>query len=672
MRLKGGDPFVFGRGGEEAQGCAAGIPFEVVPGVTAGVAAPAYAGIPVTYRGRAGGVAFVTGHEDPSKPETALDWAALARFPGTLVFYMGVRALPRIAEPLIEHGRPADEPVRDRPGRHAPGQRTVVRDAGRLADAAAAASAPAVTVVGPVVALRDELTWFERRPLHGRSVVVTRARAQASALAERLRDSARPSSRRRRSASSRCRPRCPRSVRLRPARGHQRERGAGLDGSQDGHDARALPARRSPRSAPGPPARCATVGSSPTSSPRGRSPRARRGARARPVHRALIARAEEARDVLPDALRERGAEVDVLALYHTVAEPLDDAARPRSPPTTSRSRQRRPCRFLAAAGGRAARARLVSIGPATSERAARRRASSPTAGARHTPDGLVDARRGGRGAAAPDAAPITFLSDYGHDGRLRRRLPRRDRADRARRAGHRPHARHRAPRRRAGALVLRRALPFAPAGVHLAVVDPEVGGRRRAIALRTADEDRLLVGPDNGLLPLGGRALRRRRRGGRDRALAAPARARLGDVPRPRPVRARRRAPRGGRAARRRPATRSIPTSSSARAAARARRRTTSSSRTRSPSTASATSRSTSSTTSSASSRAWRLGRAGRAVDGAATPSTRTTFADVAPGRAARSTRTPTGRSRSPSTAGRRPQRARRRRARRRAAAAPA
>ena len=92
VRLKGGDPFVFGRGGEEAEAlAAAGIPFEVVPGVTAGVAAPAYAGIPVTHRDDASAVAFVTGHEDPDKAETALDWEALARFPGTLVFYMGVK-----------------------------------------------------------------------------------------------------------------------------------------------------------------------------------------------------------------------------------------------------------------------------------------------------------------------------------------------------------------------------------------------------------------------------------------------------------------------------------------------------------------------------------------------------------------------------------------------------
>ena len=110
VRLKGGDPFVFGRGGEEAEALrAAGIEFEVVPGVTAGVAAPAYAGIPVTHRDAASAVAFVTGHEDPTKPESALDWAALAAFPGTLVVYMGVRQLPAIASALIAGGRDAAE-----------------------------------------------------------------------------------------------------------------------------------------------------------------------------------------------------------------------------------------------------------------------------------------------------------------------------------------------------------------------------------------------------------------------------------------------------------------------------------------------------------------------------------------------------------------------------------
>ena len=137
VRLKGGDPFVFGRGGEEALVLReAGIEFEIVPGITAGVAAPAYAGIPVTHRELASGVAFVTGHEDPDKPETALDWAALARFPGTLVFYMGVRALPRIAERLQAEGRPADEPVAVVERGTLPGQRTVVATLADVAERA--------------------------------------------------------------------------------------------------------------------------------------------------------------------------------------------------------------------------------------------------------------------------------------------------------------------------------------------------------------------------------------------------------------------------------------------------------------------------------------------------------------------------------------------------------
>ncbi len=190
VRLKGGDPFVFGRGGEEAEAlAAAGVAFEIVPGVTSGVAAPAYAGIPVTHRDGASAVAFVTGHEDPAKEESALDWEALGRFPGTLVFYMGVKNLARIAERLRAAGRHADEPAAVVARGTLPGQRAV---AGTLADIAervaeAKIRPPAITVVGPVAGLRDTLAWLERRPLHGQTVAVTRARAQASDLASRLR-----------------------------------------------------------------------------------------------------------------------------------------------------------------------------------------------------------------------------------------------------------------------------------------------------------------------------------------------------------------------------------------------------------------------------------------------------------------------------------------------------
>ena len=191
VRLKGGDPFVFGRGGEEGEALReAGVEFEVVPGVTAGVAASAYAGIPVTHRDDASAVAFVTGHEDPEKPETALDWEALAAFPGTLVFYMGVKRLAENAAALIEAGR---DPERARGGDRA-------RHDGRASGPSPRRSrrwprrceregigAPALIVVGAVVERREALAWLERRPLHGRRVVVTRARAQASGLAATLR-----------------------------------------------------------------------------------------------------------------------------------------------------------------------------------------------------------------------------------------------------------------------------------------------------------------------------------------------------------------------------------------------------------------------------------------------------------------------------------------------------
>jgi uroporphyrinogen III methyltransferase/synthase len=189
VRLKGGDPFVFGRGGEEAEALhAAGISVEVVPGVTAGVAAPAYAGIPVTHRDAASGVAFVTGHEDPAKPESALDWHALAGFPGTLVVYMGVRQLAAIAERLLAGGRAGDEPAAVIERGTLADQRVVTGTLETIAERAAVdrVRAPAIAVFGPVVALRERLAWFERRPLAGLTVAVTRARAQASELAARL------------------------------------------------------------------------------------------------------------------------------------------------------------------------------------------------------------------------------------------------------------------------------------------------------------------------------------------------------------------------------------------------------------------------------------------------------------------------------------------------------
>ena len=191
VRLKGGDPFVFGRGGEEAQAlAAAGVPFVVVPGITSAIAAPAYAGVPVTHRGVATSFTVVTGHEDPAKPSEQTDWAALARAPGTIVVLMGMGRLAAIAEALVAGGRPADEPAAAVQWGTTSRQRSVLATLGTIADRAheEGVGSPAVVVVGPVAALADEIGWRERRPLSGRSVVVTRARAQASELSDRLRE----------------------------------------------------------------------------------------------------------------------------------------------------------------------------------------------------------------------------------------------------------------------------------------------------------------------------------------------------------------------------------------------------------------------------------------------------------------------------------------------------
>ncbi|MPZ74402.1 MAG: uroporphyrinogen-III C-methyltransferase [Nitriliruptorales bacterium] len=190
VRFKGGDPFVLARGSEEAQACAvAGIPFQVVPGITSGIAAPAYAGIPVTHRSVAPAFAVVTGHEDPSKGATQADYAALARFPGTLLLYMGMGRLGEIAAALVDAGRPATTPVALVEWGTTPRQRTVTATLADVADRArqVGLASPAIIVVGDVVALRDEIGWFEQRPLHGMSVLVPRTRHQASELSERLR-----------------------------------------------------------------------------------------------------------------------------------------------------------------------------------------------------------------------------------------------------------------------------------------------------------------------------------------------------------------------------------------------------------------------------------------------------------------------------------------------------
>jgi uroporphyrinogen III methyltransferase/synthase len=189
VRLKGGDPFVFGRGGEEALHLASvGVPFEVVPGVTSAVAAPAYAGIPLTHRNLASSVVVLTGHEDPTKQESSTRWTEVAKGVDTLVFLMAMANLPLIAARLIQHGRSPDEPAALIRWGTTADQQTVVGTLGSIvADAERAAlKPPALLVVGRVVRLRERIAWFERRPLFGKRIVVTRPRQQSSRFAHLL------------------------------------------------------------------------------------------------------------------------------------------------------------------------------------------------------------------------------------------------------------------------------------------------------------------------------------------------------------------------------------------------------------------------------------------------------------------------------------------------------
>jgi uroporphyrinogen III methyltransferase/synthase len=400
VRLKGGDPFVFGRGGEEAEALrAGGIPFEIVPGITAGIAAPAYAGIPVTHRDAASAVAFVTGHEDPDKPDSALDWDALARFPGTLVFYMGVKPLRRIARALTAAGRRPGEPAAVIERGTLPGQRTVLATLGDIAEQAAEAGIrpPSITVVGPVAALRERLHWLEDRPLHGKRIAVTRARAQASGLAATLR------------ALGAEVVEAP-AIRIVPLPGGAPD----LDGTDlvcltspngvrllfdrlraAGLDARALSGRTVAAIGPGTARALREHGIEPDVVPeRSVAESLVEALQPIPVTRALIARASEARDVLPDALRERGAQVDVLPLYETVTEELDDDARAAALNAdyvtfTSSSTV---TRFVEAAGGPPhASTRIVSIGPVTTQTLRERGLETHLEARRHDIEGVIDA-----------------------------------------------------------------------------------------------------------------------------------------------------------------------------------------------------------------------------------------------------------------------------------------
>jgi uroporphyrinogen III methyltransferase/synthase len=190
VRLKGGDPFVFGRGAEEAQALAAAeLPFVVVPGVTSAIAGPAYAGIPVTHRGKNSHVTFFTGHEDPEKSESSIDFGALAKLGGTQVMLMGVERIETIAREMLANGMRKDLPVALIRWATTGRQETLVGTLENIAQRVAEKefAAPAIAVFGEVVALREQLNWFERRPLSGKRIVVTRTRSQAGVLSEQLR-----------------------------------------------------------------------------------------------------------------------------------------------------------------------------------------------------------------------------------------------------------------------------------------------------------------------------------------------------------------------------------------------------------------------------------------------------------------------------------------------------
>jgi uroporphyrinogen III methyltransferase/synthase len=408
VRLKGGDPFLFGRGAEEAEAIrGAGLDFEIVPGVTAAVAATAYAGIPVTHRQDASAVAFVTGHEDPSRPDGAIDWPALAAFPGTLVFYMGVGRLAGNSAELIAAGRSPEEPAAAIQQGTMPSQRVVVATLGTIAEESRRQEikAPALIVIGEVARRREQLKWFEDRPLHGKTIVVTRARAQASGFARTLRSLG---------AAVVELP----AIAIEPLIESEEVTRAVLSLAEyelvclsspnavelffralvrNGFDARALAG-----------VKVAAVG-----------PGTREALRAHRIEadivpersvaeglvealeetrvdgrKVLIARAEDARNVLPEALEERGAKVDVVALYRTVRDTpgshsLESARDAGWVTFTSASTLENLLAVMPEGLPRGAR--LISIGPITSEAIRGAGLEVAAEADRHDLDGLLEA-----------------------------------------------------------------------------------------------------------------------------------------------------------------------------------------------------------------------------------------------------------------------------------------
>lgn len=426
VRLKGGDPFVFARGGEEAAALAeAGVPFEVVPGITSAIAAPAYAGIPVTLRHSSTSVTIVTGHEDPGAGEDGtVDWRAVARVGGTIVILMGVARIGRIAAELMAGGRSPDTPVAAVQWGTRPEQTTVRATLGTIADRPL--GTPSTIVVGDVAAC--DLAWFESRPLFGRRIAVTRAREQAAELASRL------------AARGAAVVEVPSIAITDPADG-----GAALAAAVErlaasaydwlvltspngarrllaalraaGRDARALGGVRLAAIGPGtaevladanlvadlvPPRFVAEslLASFPPSplppQPRATPPPpdgAATGAGDDPRGRVLLVRAAVARDVLPDGLTSRGWRVDVVEAYRTEPAPLDDEARAAlaAAEIVTFTSSSTVTNLVATAGAAAMPPVVAAIGPVTAATAREHGLTVDVEAGVHSIDGLVDA-----------------------------------------------------------------------------------------------------------------------------------------------------------------------------------------------------------------------------------------------------------------------------------------
>jgi uroporphyrinogen III methyltransferase / synthase len=403
VRLKGGDPFVFARGGEEAAAlAAAGVPFEVVPGITSAIAVPAYAGIPVTLRHSSTSITIVTGHEEPGAEgaEGTVDWEAVARVGGTIVVLMGVARIGRIAAELIAAGRSPDTPVAAVQWGTRPEQRTVRATLSTIADQPL--GAPSTIVIGEVAA--SDLGWFENRPLFGRRVVVTRAREQAGELVMRLQ------------AQGAATIEVPAIEIREPADG-----GAALAAAVDrlgdydwvaltspngarrlldavrerGRDARAFAGARLAAIGPGTAAALADANLAVDLVPPRFVAESLLDALPAPSAtggRLLLVRAAVARDVLPEGLRGKGWDVDVVEAYRTEQAPLaeEQAAAVAAADVVTFTSSSTVSNFLGAMGGRPIPPVVIAIGPITATTAREHGLAVDVEAEVHTIDGLVD------------------------------------------------------------------------------------------------------------------------------------------------------------------------------------------------------------------------------------------------------------------------------------------